>query len=106
MRSSRAVILFTATVLAFAAVITNASGAAAAVEDDGADCAVTVPGSWPAGAKLPDPFKRIDGTRIASTGDWRCRREEIKKLAERTVYGEKPAKPAGSPARFRARTSP
>jgi hypothetical protein len=94
-RSSRAVVLFIATVLAFAAVITNASGAAAAVEDDGADCAVTVPGSWPASSKLPDPFKRIDGTRIASTGDWRCRREEIKKLAERTVYGEKPAKPAG-----------
>jgi hypothetical protein len=94
-RSSRAVVLLVATVVAFAAVITNASGAAAAVEDDGADCAVSLPGSWPANAKLPDPFKRIDGTRITTTGDWRCRREEIKKLAERTVYGEKPAKPAG-----------
>ncbi len=72
-----------------------ASGAAAAVEDDGADCPVSVPASWPATANLPDPFTRIDGSRITSRSDWRCRREEIKKLAERTVYGTKPAKPAG-----------
>ncbi|MGK3208417.1 glucuronyl esterase domain-containing protein [Amycolatopsis sp. MEPSY49] len=98
MRGSRirsAVVLAAVTLLALAGVVTMASGAAAAVEDDGADCPVSVPASWPATAKLPDPFKRIDGTRVTNRSDWRCRREEIKKLAERTVYGTKPAKPAG-----------
>ncbi|HEY7485813.1 MAG TPA: cellulose-binding protein, partial [Streptosporangiaceae bacterium] len=69
--------------------------AAAASEDDGADCPVSLPGSLTANSRLPDPFRKLDGTRISTTSDWRCRREEIKKLAERYVYGEKPAKPAG-----------
>src|SRR5689334_3584632 len=68
--------------------------AAAPVEDEGADCAVSLPGSTTADSKLPDPFKKLDGTRITTKSDWRCRREEIKKLAERYVYGEKPGKPA------------
>ncbi|MGP4022805.1 glucuronyl esterase domain-containing protein [Actinomadura sp. 3N407] len=68
--------------------------AASSVEDEGADCEVTVPGSLPADSKLPDPFRKLDGTRITTKSDWRCRRAEIKELAERYVYGEKPAKPA------------
>ncbi|MFI9603227.1 cellulose binding domain-containing protein [Streptomyces sp. NPDC052043] len=63
-------------------------------EDDGADCAVPNPGSPTAGSLLPDPFRRLDGTRISSTSDWRCRRAEISQLAQRSVYGQKPAKPA------------
>jgi hypothetical protein len=76
------------------AVAARAVGASA-VEDEGADCAV---GSTPTGAdaKLPDPFRRIDGTRITSKADWPCRRAEIRELAERTVYGQKPAKPTVS----------
>jgi hypothetical protein len=66
---------------------------ATAVEDEGADCAVPTLAEGPANARLPDPFKKIDGTRITAKSDWRCRREEIKKLAERFVYGEKPGKP-------------
>ncbi|GAA3440196.1 hypothetical protein [Kutzneria kofuensis] len=66
----------------------------AGVEDEGADCPVSLPGSPTANPKLPDPFKRIDGGRIATRSDWRCRREEISKLAQRYVYGTKPAKPA------------
>jgi Cellulose binding domain len=65
-------------------------------EDEGADCAVSgLPdlASLPTNAKLPDPFKKLDGMRISARSDWRCRREEIKKLAEKFVYGEKPAKP-------------
>ena len=69
--------------------------AAAAVEDEGAGCPVTLPGSLSANSRLPDPFRRIDGTRITSRSDWRCRRAEIKELTERYVYGDKPAKPAG-----------
>ncbi|WP_207938863.1 cellulose-binding protein [Actinomadura darangshiensis] len=69
------------------------AAAAAGVEDDGADCPVTLPGSTPANSKLPDPFTKLDGTRVTAKSDWRCRREEIKKLAERYVYGTKPGKP-------------
>ncbi|MGY0063105.1 glucuronyl esterase domain-containing protein [Streptomyces sp. LZ34] len=68
---------------------------AAGVEDDGADCAVQLPGSLTANSKLPDPFTRLNGTRISTKSDWRCRRAEIKKLAEKYVYGEKHTKPAG-----------
>ncbi|NUR85617.1 MAG: cellulose-binding protein [Nonomuraea sp.] len=73
------------------------SVAAAGVEDEGAGCVVTgLPdaGSLPTDSKLPDPFKKLDGTRLSTASEWRCRREEIKKLAEKFVYGEKPARPA------------
>ncbi|WP_144120219.1 cellulose binding domain-containing protein [Catellatospora sichuanensis] len=100
MRST--VVALTVTALAVAGAVTvvattapaEAAALAAAVEDEGADCPVTLPGTLTANAKLPDPFKKLDGTRITAKSDWRCRREEIKKLAERYVYGEKPAKPA------------
>ncbi|NYI03801.1 glucuronyl esterase domain-containing protein [Allostreptomyces psammosilenae] len=65
------------------------------VEDDGADCAVPAPGPSTANSLLPDPFTRLDGTRITDRSDWRCRRAEIRELAERSVYGQKPARPAG-----------
>lgn len=62
------------------------------VEDEGLDCSVgalSEAGSLAAIAKLPDPFKRLDGTRIASKSDWRCRRQEIKKMAEKYAFGTK-----------------
>ncbi|WP_234320469.1 cellulose binding domain-containing protein [Streptomyces sp. SBT349] len=61
-------------------------------EDEGADCAVGTPPAT-SSARLPDPFTRIDGTRITSRSDWRCRRAEIKELAERSIYGQKPPPP-------------
>ncbi|MEV5432658.1 cellulose-binding protein [Streptomyces sp. NPDC052701] len=64
-----------------------------AAEDDGAGCPVPAPGLPAADAKLPDPFRKADGTRITAKSDWRCRRAEIRELAERHVYGDKPAKP-------------
>ncbi|MFF0725346.1 cellulose-binding protein [Streptomyces sp. NPDC004134] len=67
--------------------------AAPGVEDDGADCPVPSPPTQ-ANALLPDPFTKLDGTRVASMADWRCRRAEIRELAERTVYGQKPPRPA------------
>jgi hypothetical protein len=71
----------------------DAAVAAAGVEDDGANCAVTLPGSLTSNSRLPDPFRKLDGTRISTKSDWRCRRAEIKRMAERYVYGEKPVKP-------------
>lgn len=65
-------------------------------EDEGGDCQVpSLPdsGSLPTLAKLPDPFKKLDGTRISTKAEWRCRRQEIKKQAEKYIYGEKPPKP-------------
>lgn len=67
---------------------------AAGAEDDGADCPVTLPGQLTANSRLPDPFTKLDGSRLTAKSEWRCRRAEIKKLAERYVYGEKPPKPS------------
>ncbi len=73
-----------------------AGAAAAGVEDEGAGCAVPAlpdAAALPANARLPDPFRRLDGTRITARSDWTCRRAEIRELAEKFVYGEKPGKP-------------
>ncbi|MEV4018674.1 fibronectin type III domain-containing protein [Nonomuraea angiospora] len=97
---TRVVALTAAVTLSIAGAVTVAppeAVAAAGVEDEGADCTVTgLPdaGSLPTNSKLPDPFKKLDGTRISARSEWRCRRQEIKKLAEKFVYGEKPGKPA------------
>ncbi|SDK34684.1 fibronectin type III domain-containing protein [Nonomuraea jiangxiensis] len=97
---SKVVALALAVMLSAAGAVTFASteaAAAAGVENEGADCVVTgLPdaGSLPTNSRLPDPFTRLNGTRITTRSDWRCRREEIKRLAERFVYGEKPPKPA------------
>ncbi|MGW4794359.1 fibronectin type III domain-containing protein [Nonomuraea sp. NPDC004297] len=97
---SRLVALLTAATLSVMGALTAAptqAAAAAGVEDEGADCAVPgLPdaGSLPTTARLPDPFRKLDGTRIATKADWRCLRQETKRLAEKFVYGEKPAKPA------------
>ena len=74
---------------------TTTAGAAetTAVEDDGTDCAVSIPGSLPSNSLLPDPFRRLDGTRISTRADWRCQRAQIKALAQRYVYGDKPSRP-------------
>src|SRR5262245_4232944 len=66
------------------------------VENSGADCEL---GALPASADLtelttlPDPFTALNGERLTSKAQWRCRRQEILKLAETFIYGEKPAKP-------------
>lgn len=66
------------------------------VEDNGTDCEIAALPEL-AGLQalntLPDPFLGLDGERITTRAEWRCRRQEIRKLAERFIYGEKPAKP-------------
>lgn len=44
-------------------------------------------------AKLPDPFKMLDGTVISSKDQWKCRREEIGAIYEKVMFGEKPRNP-------------
>ncbi|MDT0343623.1 glucuronyl esterase domain-containing protein [Streptomyces litchfieldiae] len=88
----------TATTLGTRAGAADSDGAAplvqaAADEHDGADCVVPDPGQQTPTSLLPDPFRKLDGTRVSAQSDWRCRRAEIKELAERFVYGEKPDAP-------------
>ena len=44
-------------------------------------------------AKLPDPFKLLNVTRISTKSQWEQRRAEISALAQKFEYGEKPPKP-------------
>jgi hypothetical protein len=66
------------------------------VEDNGVACEI---GELPELAELeelttlPDPFLGLNGERITTRADWRCRRQEIRRLAERFIYGEKPPRP-------------
>lgn len=46
--------------------------------------------SLPAIAKLPDPFRFMNGSRMKKKKDWDCRRAEIAGLAQEFVYGYKP----------------
>jgi len=65
-------------------------------ENPGADCtvgALPAASSLPNNANLPDPFKKLDGTRITSKDQWWCRRQEILKQAYNYIYGEKPTPP-------------
>ncbi|WP_437780167.1 glucuronyl esterase domain-containing protein [Sorangium sp. So ce1097] len=63
------------------------------VEDESADCEVAAlpeASALPRISKLPDPFTKLDGTSVSTRAEWRCRRQEIRKQAEKYVYGEKP----------------
>ena len=69
-------------------------------EDPTVNCPVT--GTLPAYAdlkpdgKLPDPFMKLDGTRIKDKSEWACRRAEIVKQLAKYIYGEKPIPAKGS----------
>ena len=66
-------------------------------EDTGADCPkLPTPPAFsalPSIANLPDPFLKVDGTRIASKADWRCRRAEISQQIQFWGSGPKGAPP-------------
>jgi glucuronyl esterase-like protein len=71
-------------------------GAAPVAEDSGVDCP---PRELPdadqltENAQLPDPFQKLDGTRMTRLSEWRCRRREIVRQAQKYIYGEKPPRP-------------
>lgn len=62
------------------------------VEFVGKDCAVTAPAATD-NAKLPNLFKKADGTMMTKKSEWACRRAEMKKAVETFIHGEKPGKP-------------
>ena len=63
------------------------------VEDHRSECQIgDIPKSVN-NAKLPDPFMGLDGKRISSKADWKCRREEIGAMYEKLMFGEKPRNP-------------
>ncbi|HEX2958378.1 MAG TPA: hypothetical protein VHO70_16200 [Chitinispirillaceae bacterium] len=49
-----------------------------------------------ANSKLPDPFKKLDGTRIKDMSEWAFRREEIRQQLFKYITGEKPVPAKGS----------
>jgi hypothetical protein len=64
------------------------------VEDSGLDCAVgNLPNAIAGNPLLPNPFLRLDGTPVTTQAEWRCRRKEIRAMAEQYVFGTKPPKP-------------
>jgi hypothetical protein len=72
----------------------GSGGLTSSVEDDGTDCTIgTVPSIGTQTTLLPDPFKKLDGTEMTMKSEWRCRREEIRKTAEKNALGTKPPKP-------------
>jgi hypothetical protein len=69
------------------------AGYAATVENTSADCPVGTlaePSALPSIPKLPDPFTKLDGTRMTSQSEWRCRRQEILEQAKKYIYGDRP----------------
>lgn len=46
--------------------------------------------SLPRAARLPDPFRLMDGTRISRVDQWSCRRAEVAALAQHFELGAKP----------------
>lgn len=51
-------------------------------------------GALPVVGELPDPFKFYDGTRLSSTADWGCRRDQLRELLQYYEYGHLPPAPA------------
>lgn len=71
----------------------------APVENPSAGCtvgALPAVASLTANARLPDPFKKMDGTAITTKKEWLCRREELLRQGYEFIYGEKPRTPASA----------
>jgi hypothetical protein len=66
----------------------------ATVENTSADCTVPTLAEGKSLStkisKLPDPFTKIDGTKLSKKSEWRCRRQEILEQAKKYVFGERP----------------
>ena len=70
------------------------TGGTGLVENSSADCVVPTlpePSTLPKINKLPDPFVKLDGTRMTKKSEWHCRRQEILEQAKKYIYGARPA---------------
>lgn len=68
----------------------------ARLENTGADCVVpelAEAAALPRIDRLPDPFLQLDGTTLSDASQWRCRRQQLLRQAEKYIYGDKPPKP-------------
>ncbi|SHI29022.1 hypothetical protein [Fibrobacter sp. UWP2] len=63
------------------------------VEDHRSECQIGNIPSSVNNAKLPDPFMGLDGKRISTKAEWKCRREEIGAMYEKLMFGTKPRNP-------------
>ena len=63
------------------------------VEDHRSECQIGNIPSSVNNAKLPDPFMGLDGKRISTKADWKCRREELGAMFEKLMFGTKPRNP-------------
>lgn len=63
------------------------------MEDHRSECQIGNIPSSVNNAKLPDPFMGLDGKRISSKAEWKCRREEIGAMFEKLMFGTKPRNP-------------
>ncbi len=63
------------------------------VEDHRSECQIGDIPTSVNNAKLPDPFMGLDGKRITTKDEWKCRREEIGAMYEKLMFGEKPRNP-------------
>lgn len=67
-------------------------------ENTGTTCGLSLAdlpeaGQSPQNSRLPDPFTKLDGTRLSATSEWQCHRNAIVTQAQKYIYGEKPPKP-------------
>ncbi|WP_230396443.1 cellulose-binding domain-containing protein [Streptomyces blattellae] len=69
------------------------SAAADPVACAGLPTTLPAPGSLPVISELPDPFTNWDGTRLAGSAEWSCRRAQISELAQYYEYGHLPPAP-------------
>ncbi|KAL1840591.1 hypothetical protein VTK73DRAFT_3718 [Phialemonium thermophilum] len=60
--------------------------------------------AYPATSKLPDPYRKADGTRFATREEWECKRDEIRQRLQRWELGPKPPKPSSVTATLSGRT--
>ena len=63
------------------------------VEDHRSECQIGDIPTSVNNAKLPDPFMGLNGKRISTKAEWKCRREEIGAMYEKLMFGTKPRNP-------------
>lgn len=76
-------------------------------ESNASSCTVGTPPTYAnstSNAKLPDPFKFINGMRISKKEDWECLRADLSALAQACIYGPKMPPPDKLTASFSAGT--